>query len=124
MKKKTVYKCPKCENIIESLWDGNVNVKCCDTEMTVLEPNTVDASKEKHVPVIERKGDEVTVKVGSALHPMDPDHYILFVEVIDGDTVLRHDFTESDKEPVAVFNVKGNKISARAYCNKHGFWQS
>lgn len=124
IKKKTVYKCDKCGNIIESLWDGKCSIKCCDVEMAPQEPNTFEGAKEKHIPVIERKGNKVTVKVGSVLHPMEKDHYILFAEVIDGNNVHRHDFSVGDSSPVAEFLVEGSTISARAYCNKHGFWQS
>jgi superoxide reductase len=123
LEKKQIYKCEKCGNLVEGLWNGKPSVKCCGEPMTKLEPNTVDAAKEKHVPVIERDGNTVTVKVGSNPHPMDPDHYILFVELLDGDKVLRHDFKEGDTVAQARFCVEGNNpLTAREYCNKHGLW--
>jgi superoxide reductase len=123
VEKKAVYKCDKCGNIMESLWNGKPSVFCCGEEMKLLNPNTVEASKEKHIPVIERNGNEVTVKVGSVLHPMEKGHYILFIELIDGDNVLRHDFKEGDSQPVVKFLVEGKNLKARAYCNLHGFWE-
>lgn len=122
--KKSVYYCEKCHNIVESLWDGDCDIKCCGQPMTELKPNTVDAAQEKHVPVIERDGNRVTVKVGEAPHPMGSDHYILFVEVVAADKVYRHDFREGDTVAEATFLVEEQDIKARAFCNLHGFWQS
>lgn len=125
MKKKSVYKCDVCGNVIESLWNGNVAVSCCGKEMREMIPNTVDAAKEKHVPVIQRNGSIVTVKVGDVAHPMTKEHYILFVELIAGDKVLRHDFVEGDTKAEAIFHVEENvPLIAREYCNLHGFWST
>lgn len=124
--KKSVYKCDLCGNVIEELWDGQTEPQCCGQEMTRMEPNTVDAAKEKHVPVIEREGTKVTVKVGEVAHPMTAEHYILFVEVLTGDDVYRHDFKVGDTEATATFLIDESKtdLVARAYCNLHGFWAS
>ena len=122
IKKKAIYRCEKCGNIIESLWDGNPPIICCDQPMKELVANTTDAAQEKHVPVIQREGDKVTVKIGSVAHPMTAEHYILFIEVLDGDNIYRKDLTINDA-PEASFMVKNAKIIARAFCNLHGLWQ-
>jgi superoxide reductase len=123
MKKTAVYKCGKCGDIVESLWDSVQTLTCCGEDMKELVPNSVEASKEKHIPVVERQGSKVTVKVGSVAHPMTKEHYILFVELIAGDTVLRHDFKEGDTAAEAVFYVEEHvPVIAREYCNLHGFW--
>ncbi|MDG5815999.1 desulfoferrodoxin family protein [Chitinispirillales bacterium ANBcel5] len=123
IKKKSVYKCQGCGAVAEALWNGNESLFCCDKEMKELVPNTTDAAVEKHVPVIERQGNKVVVKVGEVAHPMTSDHYILFVELIAGDKVLRHDFKEGDTAAEAEFLVEeGVPLSAREFCNKHGFW--
>jgi superoxide reductase len=123
MKKTSVYKCEKCGNLVESLWNGEPSLFCCGQEMKELVPNSVDAAKEKHVPVIVRDGKKVTVKVGSVAHPMTKEHYILFVELVAGNQVLRHDFKEGDTVAEAVFYVDENvSVVAREYCNLHGFW--
>src|SRR5664279_1565564 len=96
IKKTAIYKCIKCGNLVESLWNGSQPLLCCGEEMKELIPNTTDAVKEKHVPVIECNGNKVTVKVGSVAHPMTKEHYILFVELFAGSNVLRHDFKEGD----------------------------
>jgi superoxide reductase len=124
IEKKAVYRCEHCGNIVESLWNGQPDLTCCGHTMVKLNPNTTDAAKEKHVPVIIRKGNKVTVKVGEVAHPMTPEHYILFVELLAGDKVYRHDFTESDTVAEATFLVDESvtDLAAREFCNKHGFW--
>jgi superoxide reductase len=123
IEKKQVYKCEACENVVESLWNGKPDIVCCGKPMVRLAANTVDASKEKHVPVIERSGDTVKVKVGSVAHPMEPKHFILFIEVLSGEDVYRHDLKEGDTVAEATFRIPaGAPVTARAYCNLHGFW--
>ena len=125
IKKKSVYKCSICGNIVESLWNGDRGtLVCCGEPMKELKANTTDAAVEKHVPVIVRDGNKVTVKVGEVAHPMTPEHYILFVELIVGDTVLRRDFKEGDTVAEAVFIIEdpNAQLQAREYCNLHGFW--
>lgn len=126
LEKKQVYKCEVCGNVVEGLWNGQPSVHCCGQPMSKLEANTVDAAKEKHVPVIERDGSSVTVKVGSVDHPMTSEHYILFVELLVGDKVYRHDFKEGDTSAQATFAVseEAGDMTARAYCNLHGLWAS
>jgi superoxide reductase len=122
--KKDVYKCGLCGNLVTELWNGATEPQCCGQAMKKLEANTVDASKEKHVPVITRQGNLVTVKVGAAAHPMTPEHYILFIEVLAGNTVYRKDLVEKDTVAEATFLIdeKETALEARAYCNLHGFW--
>ena len=124
LEKKAVYKCDVCGNVVEGLWNGKPGIICCAKPMTKLEPNTVDAAVEKHVPVIVREGNNVTVKVGEVAHPMTKEHYILFVEVLAGDKVYRHDFKEGDEVAEATFLIEEQDLTARAYCNLHGFWSS
>lgn len=126
IRKKSIYKCEVCGNLIESLWNGKPPVFCCGKPMQELVPDTVDAAKEKHVPVIIKDGNKVTVKVGEVPHPMTKEHYILFVELLVGDKVLRHDFKEGDTVAEAVFLVEdaGAPLAAREFCNLHGLWAS
>lgn len=124
IEKKQVYKCEVCGNVVESLWNGKPDIVCCGKPMTKLIAGTVDAAREKHVPVIERNGTEVTVRVGEVAHPMESKHYILFVELLAGDKVYRHDFKEGDTKAEATFFIdeKETDIVAREYCNLHGLW--
>ncbi|MDA8096260.1 MAG: desulfoferrodoxin [Clostridia bacterium] len=118
-----VYKCNICGNIVEVLHTGAGQLTCCNKPMVLLKENTVDASKEKHVPAIEKAGNRVTVKVGGVEHPMEEKHYIEWIEVIAGDKVYRK-YLKPGEKPAAEFEIKSDSISVRSYCNLHGLWFS
>ena len=119
-----VYKCGVCGNMVEVLHAGGGTLVCCGQPMTLLQENTVDASTEKHIPVVEKLGDgKYRVKVGSIQHPMEEKHFIMWVQLIAGDKACRQFLKPGDK-PEAVFLVESDKVSAREYCNLHGLWKS
>ena len=120
---KEIYKCDKCGNIVEVLHGADGKLVCCGEEMTLLQENTVDAAIEKHVPVLEKSGDTVTVKVGSVAHPMEEQHYIEFIELVT-EARSYHAFLDPGKSAEASFDIKGDVLFARAYCNLHGLWKS
>jgi superoxide reductase len=122
-KRLEVYKCGVCGNIVEVLHAGKGNLVCCGKPMSLLIENTVDAAKEKHVPVIEKIDDGVKVKVGEVAHPMEEKHWIEWVEIIaDGKTYRQ--YLNPGEAPEAIFNVTADQITAREYCNIHGFWKA
>jgi superoxide reductase len=91
--------------------------------MNLLVENTVDAAKEKHVPVIEAVEGGVKVKVGDVPHPMEEKHWIQWVEIIaDGKTYRQ--YLNPGEPPEATFNVSATQITAREYCNIHGLWKA
>ena len=120
--KLQVYKCEVCGNMAEVIHGGKGTLVCCGKPMILYAENTVDASKEKHVPVVEKADDGVKVKVGSVPHPMEEKHYIEWVEVIIGEEADRR-FLKPGDAPEAAFCASG-EIVARAYCNLHGLWKS
>ena len=91
--------------------------------MILQQENTVDASKEKHVPVIEKNEQGVIVKIGSEPHPMTEEHYIEWIE-ISTEKGSSKKFLKPGDKPEALFPVKAENIKARAYCNLHGLWKS
>ncbi|MGD9009920.1 MAG: desulfoferrodoxin, partial [Desulfobacteraceae bacterium] len=96
---------------------------CCGQPMACLKENTVDAAKEKHVPVIEKIEGGVKVAVGSVAHPMEEKHYIEWIEIVaDGKTYRQ--FLNPGDAPEAVFNVEAASVTAREYCNLHGHWKA
>jgi len=117
-----IYKCGVCGNMVEVLHTGVGTLTCCNQPMTLRRENTTDAATEKHVPVVERSNDTTAVTVGSVPHPMQEDHYIEWVELIVDDRVLRT-YLEPGDSPAAVFNVSGEGVIAREYCNLHGLWR-
>lgn len=117
-----IYKCEVCGNIVEVLHAGPGQLVCCGQPMKKYEENTVDAAKEKHVPVVEKTEGGVKVKVGSVPHPMEEKHYIEWIEVIVGGKAYRQ-FLQPGEAPEAVFAVEGDVV-AREYCNLHGLWKA
>jgi len=116
-----IYKCEICGNIIEVLHGGDGVMSCCGAPMVLKVENTVDASKEKHVPVIEKGNGFIKVKVGSVPHPMEETHYIEWIEIVaDGKTYRQ--FLTPGSAPEATFPITAEKVTAREYCNLHGLW--
>ena len=123
VKRLEVYKCETCGNIIEVLHGGKGELVCCGKPMNLLVENTVDAAKEKHVPVIEKVEGGVKVKVGEVAHPMEEKHFIEWIEIIaDGKTYRQ--YLNPGETPEAIFNVEAQQITAREYCNIHGLWKA
>lgn len=118
-----IYKCEICGNLVEVIHAGAGELVCCGHSMKHYEENTVDASKEKHVPVIEKVEGGFKVKVGSVPHPMEEKHYIEWIEVIADGKAYRQ-FLKPGDAPEAVFMINAATVTAREYCNLHGLWKS
>ena len=119
------FYCKHCGKIIVVVKDSIAPTVCCGEDMSELVPGTTDASVEKHVPVVSRNGNTVTVTVGSAEHPMTTDHYIQWISLQTNHGNQRKVLKPSDK-PVATFALlDGDEIEAvYAYCNLHGLWKA
>lgn len=120
---KQVYKCELCGNMVEVVHKAGGTLVCCGKPMTLLEENTVDASNEKHVPVIEKIDGGVLVKVGQVEHPMLEDHLIEWIEIHTENKVYRK-YLKAGEKPEAVFLVEEEVLFAREYCNLHGLWKN
>ena len=118
-----VYKCEVCGVIIEVLHSSKGKLVCCGKPMTLMAENTVDAAKEKHVPVIEKDAGGIKVKVGEVAHPMEEKHYIEWIELVADGKVYRQ-FLNPGEAPEAYFEVKADKVEAREYCTLHGHWKA
>lgn len=119
-----IYRCSHCGNIITFLTNTGVPVFCCGTEMKKLIPNTVDAMAEKHVPVIERNGRHIRVKIGEIEHPMIPEHYIEWIILrTDKKVMIAHLYPGQAPETMFTLEEDENIIEAYEYCNIHGLWK-
>jgi superoxide reductase len=118
-----VYKCNLCGNIVETIHAGGGSLVCCGEEMALLAENTVDAAKEKHVPVIEKVAGGYKVTVGSVAHPMEEKHYIEWIELIADGKAYRQFLTPGGAAE-AVFNIAASSVTARELCNLHGQWSA
>ena len=105
------YKCSHCGNVVEKVVDSKVPVFCCGQKMEELVPNTVEASGEKHIPVVTDLGDgRLKIEVGSVHHPMLEEHHIAFV------------YVETENGGIRV-NLKDEPVAVYEYCNLHGLWK-
>ncbi|WP_432738500.1 desulfoferrodoxin [Maridesulfovibrio sp. FT414] len=121
-----VYKCDTCGNITMVVHGGAGELVCCGSPMKLLVENTVDAAKEKHVPVIEKIDDGYLVKVGAVAHPMEEKHWIEWIELSCGNARHFKQLKPGDA-PEAKFCACKNStepVVARAYCNLHGLWKA
>ena len=118
------YLCEHCGNIIGMIHDAGVPMMCCGQKMTKLEPGVVEASHEKHIPVVSVDGNIVTVTIGSVEHPMVEEHSILWV-YLQTDRGGQRKCLEVGKAPIVSFALTDEKpVAAYAYCNLHGLWKS
>lgn len=115
--------CENCGNIIEMIVDSGVNPYCCGTPMTELVPNTKEAATEKHIPVIDISDNHVVVTVGSVMHPMTPEHYIMWIMVETNTRKIKFDLTLNN-EPKIEMDLEPNEEikNVYAYCNLHSLW--
>ncbi|HBC88290.1 MAG TPA: desulfoferrodoxin [Lentisphaeria bacterium] len=123
-KRLEVLKC--CKGVtFEVLTDGDcLDITCCGEPVQVVKENSVDAAKEKHVPVIQQGKTGVKIVVGSVAHPMEEKHYIQWIEVINGDYVNRKHLKPGDAPEAEFFVPNTGKLIVRAYCNLHGLWRA
>ena len=119
-----VYKCEICGNIVEVAHAGAGSLVCCGQEMKLLEEHEKEnPGNEKHVPIINKTENGFKVVVGLIEHPMLEEHYIEFIELV-ADNIVYRKFLKPGEKPEAEFCINAQEISARAYCNVHGFWKS
>ena len=125
--KMAVYKCNVCGNIVEVINAGNGDLVCCGVPMEKLKEKSNDeTAQEKHVPVITMDGDTKTIRVGSIPHPMEENHYIMFIEAISKDKkYITRKYLNPGEEPKMDFKINTqDDFNAREYCNLHGLWKS
>lgn len=116
------YKCPICGNVIGLIHGDSQRIMCCGEKMELMEANSTDAVQEKHIPVYEHVEDEIVVKVGEVEHPMEKEHYIMWIaQVTDNQTTRIRLFPE--QATTVRFKYIPNAI-LYAYCNKHGLWKT
>ena len=118
-----VYKCTHCGNIVEVIHGGGASLVCCGENMKLMKEGSTDGAMEKHVPVIEKIEGGYKVTVGSVAHPMDENHYIEWIEVINGSYVNRYQLRPGEAPQAAFYVPMQPGLVIRAYCNKHGLWK-
>lgn len=123
-KKSNFFICGRCRNLIGMINSSGAVIYCCGAPMDNLEPEYTDSGKEKHAPLVNRVGDEITVNVGEKSHPMTADHAISWVALITNRGHHRKLLIPGE-EPVVRFTLNGeDPIAVYSYCNLHGLWKT
>ena len=117
------YRCAHCGNVIQKVVDSKVPVVCCGEKMQELIPNTVEASGEKHIPVVTAlEGNRLRIEVGSVHHPMLPEHHIAFIYVEMENGGIKVDL--KDKPEAIIYVGEEKPVAVYEYCNLHGLWKT
>lgn len=122
--KTKFYICKKSGIVFHRCVDKDETTLCNDNQFIELLPNTVDASKEKHLPVVSINSDSVTVSIGSITHPMDSNHYISFI-YLETENSGQIKYLNPGNNPIVTFHIKDDKpIAVYEYCTLHGLWKT
>ncbi len=118
------YKCGECEAIVEAVTPQCCDeLTCCGKPMELLRANEMIALEEKHMPVVKREGNTLTVCVGRILHPMSSEHSILWIEIKSKYSEQRITMKRGD-DPIAIFETPRNTpVTVYSYCSLHGLWR-
>jgi len=118
------YVCQVCGKVIGLINDTGIETFCCGESMTMLKANTQDASTEKHVPVyqLDESEGEIIVTTGALEHPMEKEHYIMWVAQVTDNVTTRIQLFPEQSTMVRMKYIKGSTIYS--YCNKHGLWKT
>ena len=122
--KQKFFLCSVCGNMAGLIFNKGVPMMCCGKKMDELVPNTVEASTEKHLPVISVSGSGIDVQIGSVLHPMAEDHHISFVYVETENGGQRKCLKTGDEPKLSFSFINDKPIAVYAYCNLHGLWKT
>lgn len=92
--------------------------------MDYKKAKTQDQGSEKHVPLVIENNNQVLVKVGSVLHPMEDNHYIEWIELRTNFDIYVKNLRPKDI-PAASFEIAKDEYAMEcyAYCNIHGLWK-
>ena len=119
------YICEHCGNIVGLINDAGVPLVCCGQKMTRLEPGTVEASIEKHLPVVTVDKNSVKAVIGAVNHPMTSEHSITWVYLETNKGGQRKNLAP-DSAPEVCFALTDDEkpVAVYAYCNLHGLWKT
>ncbi|MCQ2519759.1 MAG: desulfoferrodoxin [Lachnospiraceae bacterium] len=120
-----VYRCSVCKQVVISFKKLENPVRCCERDMELLVPGSVDASIEHHVPQYKQCGCYIKIKVGSTLHPMTKEHHIEWIALVTNRGIHFKHLKETD-HPCASFHLDSDEEVCCIYtfCNLHGLWKA
>ena len=112
MKKLQFYSCPDCGNIITAM--TATSLSCCGRKLQPLQPKR---AAEHERLVVEKVEDDFYI---TTAHPMERGHYIAFVALLSGDSImLRKQYPQWELQVRIPIFAHGRLLW---YCNKHGLF--
>lgn len=123
MKKLKFFKCEHCGNVVVKLVEKGVPVICCGQIMTEINANVVEASTEKHLPVVSLNGEFAEISIGSVAHPMEDEHFINFVAVEFENGYVVKSLVPKQKPEAKIYFGNEKVLAVYEFCNLHGLWK-
>lgn len=126
--KEAPERCPVCGTPQKVFELDNTAIK------KPADPKNLNDLEKKHIPVIEVKSQcgllgpgciDAHIKVGQILHVMEPNHYIMYIDLyIDYDFVGRYHLSPEKFKPALGIHLKTNagKLLVLENCNLHDRW--
>ena len=117
-----IKKCNSCGAMVKVLEDctcNNCGIKCCEENMQVMIPNSVDTAIEKHIPTYKIIDNEIVVKVN---HVMEKEHYIEWITLVKENREYTVKLYPEQNAECKFPYLKESTLYA--YCNKHGLWKA
>ena len=119
-----LYRCEICGNLVQVILAGGGELVCCGQPMELVKGKTQEEMQEKHITVFISENGTDIVQVGTVLHPMNDDHYIMFIETISEDKNCVHlQYLHPGQEAKMLLEKKIGKMKAIEFCNLHGLWE-
>lgn len=119
-----LYRCEICGNLVQVILAGGGELVCCGQPMEFVKGKTQEEMQEKHIPVFISEDGKDIVQVGTVLHPMNDDHYIMFIETISEDkNCMQLQYLHPGQEAKMLLEKKLGKMKAIEFCNLHGLWE-
>ena len=119
-----LYRCEICGNLVQVILAGGGELVCCGQPMELVKGKTQEEMQEKHIPVFISENGTDIVQVGTVLHPMNDDHYIMFIESISEDrNRMKLQYLHPGQEAKMLLEQKLGKEKALEFCNLHGLWE-
>ena len=112
MKKLQFYICPACGNMVTAITDTNMS--CCGKKMKALKAQKANENEKLTVETVE---NDFYI---TSDHPMERGHYIAFIALLTGDSILlKKQYPEWDLQVRVPVLAHGRLLW---YCNKHGLF--
>ncbi len=115
------YRCPHCGKLVIIYDEKGAALTCCGEKMQLLVAGSVDAATEKHLPVVKKCKNKISVTVGSVQHPMTAEHYISHI-VLETASGYQVQALSSTSVPEATFLTSSTPVAVYEYCTLHGLW--